>query len=93
MNSSRGKPQVICNSMTNQFKDFPHDGQKRSETSTGFPQRGQKPADLFWCALRRATIMDSRSSSVRAEALADASARRAATASSMRSALIPRSHH
>src|SRR5512147_731256 len=65
-------------------KDFPQDGQKRSDSITGFPHFGQKPDDFSLCDLRRAEIMDSTSSSVISGVATDASARRAAMAFSMR---------
>src|SRR5689334_15727183 len=70
--------------------DFPQDEQNLSETSTGLPHFGQKPADLPLCSFRRAAIIDSISSSASAEPFADESARPAATAFSTRaSAFVP----
>src|SRR5687767_12787059 len=67
--------------------DFPHDGQNRSVTITGFPHFGQKPADLTLRPLRCIAIIDSRSSSVTSGLAVAPSARRAAIAFSRRASV------
>src|SRR5688572_21565870 len=67
--------------------DFPHDGQNRSVTITGFPHFGQKPADLTLRPLRCLAIIDSRSSSVTSGLAVAPSARRAAIAFSRRASV------
>src|SRR5215216_292526 len=80
----KGSKRGSGNEIALDYNDFPQEGQKRSETMTGFPHLGQKPDDFSLRDLCRAAIMDSTSSSLNSGLTTDASARRAAIAFSMR---------